>query len=266
MTSVDNSQRTESIAPAILRVIGRDRHLECTLDDRLPMSVVEEELRKYLARIDGRFEGGKVTLNLGNRMIDVDQLKSLQNILEDQHKLILAGLTCGPQTLEYLLSQTAAPMDSVSQGKAGESTGGIDSKRTPVLRVSDQEERSTSTQVQETLLVKGTCRSGTTIYNHGNVVVAGDVNPGAEIAASRDIMVFGKLAGLAHAGAGGADGAVIIAFQIEAPQLRIGHQIKMDLPVGGGIHPTTTPRMVLVRGGTIVVEPFLAKSVWMQEE
>ena len=72
------------------------------------------------------------------------------------------------------------------------------------------------------LFVKSTCRSGESIRYRGDVVVLGDVNPGAEIEASGDITVFGALRGAAHAGSEGWTKAAIIALRLESPRLQIG--------------------------------------------
>ena len=70
-------------------------------------------------------------------------------------------------------------------------------------------------------VIRGTCRAGEVRRFSGNVVVVGNVNPGAQIIAQGDILVFGKLRGLAHAGAGGDVTAVILAMSSVGPQLRI---------------------------------------------
>ena len=71
-------------------------------------------------------------------------------------------------------------------------------------------------------IVRGTCRAGEVLTFPGNVVVIGNVNPGAQVIAQGDILVFGTLRGTAHAGAGGDSTAIILAMSSMAPQLRIG--------------------------------------------
>lgn len=72
-----------------------------------------------------------------------------------------------------------------------------------------------------TLFVKHTLRSGQVLRYHGNIVVIGDVHAGSEITASGDILVWGEIRGIAHAGAEGNFKAEIRGMQIEALQLRI---------------------------------------------
>ena len=72
-----------------------------------------------------------------------------------------------------------------------------------------------------TLYIKKTIRSGQSITSDGNLIIIGDVNPGAEIIAKGDITVWGILGGIAHAGAEGNSQARIRALKMNAIQLRI---------------------------------------------
>ncbi|MBI4770229.1 MAG: septum site-determining protein MinC, partial [Chloroflexi bacterium] len=58
----------------------------------------------------------------------------------------------------------------------------------------------------EAVLVRRTLRSGRSVRHPGHVVIIGDVNPGAEIVAGGDIVVWGRLRGVVQAGAGGDEG------------------------------------------------------------
>lgn len=73
-----------------------------------------------------------------------------------------------------------------------------------------------------TLYLRKTIRSGQSISSDGNIVVIGDVNPGAEIIAKGDITVWGILGGIAHAGHGGNNYARIRALKLNPVQIRIG--------------------------------------------
>jgi septum site-determining protein MinC len=103
-----------------------------------------------------------------------------------------------------------------------------------------------------TLYHRGTLRGGQALHNLGNLVVIGDVNPGAELVASGDIVVFGALRGVAHAGAQGDRAARVIALELAATQLRIATAIASgdagDKPRG--------PEHASIVGDRIVVVPF----------
>ena len=58
---------------------------------------------------------------------------------------------------------------------------------------------------------RGSLRNGQKIEFDGSVVVVGDVNPGAEIKATGNIIVLGQLKGMAHAGCKGMTDAFVTA-------------------------------------------------------
>lgn len=78
------------------------------------------------------------------------------------------------------------------------------------------------TEKLPTLYIHRTLRSGQSISSEGNIVIIGDVNPGAEIVAKGDITVWGILGGIAHAGSDGNTYSKIRALKLNAIQLRIG--------------------------------------------
>ena len=78
----------------------------------------------------------------------------------------------------------------------------------------------------ETKFFKESLRSGQKIEEEGSIIVLGDVNSGAEVIASENIVVLGRLRGLAHAGAQGNKKAIIAANSIEGPQIRIANIVK----------------------------------------
>ncbi|MBP8646568.1 MAG: septum site-determining protein MinC [Syntrophobacteraceae bacterium] len=97
--------------------------------------------------------------------------------------------------------------------------------------------RSAPTVVPEPVptIVRSTCRSGTRIESGSDCIILGDVNPGAEVLAVGDVIVFGNLRGIAHAGAAGNRGAKIWALSIEPSQIRIADLVA--LPPKGGTKP-----------------------------
>ena len=76
-------------------------------------------------------------------------------------------------------------------------------------------------------VVFGTLRSGQRLETPFSLIVIGDVNPGADLVAGGDIVVFGSLKGTAHASAYDDDAfdRVIVALQMQPMQLRIGSVI-----------------------------------------
>ncbi|HZC03337.1 MAG TPA: septum site-determining protein MinC, partial [Gammaproteobacteria bacterium] len=104
------------------------------------------------------------------------------------------------------------------------------------------------------LLVKGPLRSGQRVYAEDNLVVFGDVNPGAEVIAGGDIMVMGTLRGVAHAGVPDNVEATIAALSLKPTQLRIGHFISRS-PEFQEKHDSG-PEIARVDAEQIVVDSF----------
>ena len=108
-----------------------------------------------------------------------------------------------------------------------------------------------------TKFIHATIRSGQVVEYQGNMIVIGDVNPGALIKAWGNIVVLGKLRGVAQAGANGNNNAYVAAYILQPTQLRIGDAIarKPDK----GFVASDTPEMARIDGGEVVIEPYLAK-------
>ena len=80
--------------------------------------------------------------------------------------------------------------------------------------------------ISETKFHRGSLRSGQKLETEGSLVIIGDVNSGAEVIASDNIVVLGSLRGLAHAGAKGNEEAIIAAGLIDTVQIRIANKVK----------------------------------------
>ena len=80
--------------------------------------------------------------------------------------------------------------------------------------------------ISETEFHRGSLRSGQRIEAERSIVILGDVNSGAEVISSDNIVVLGTLRGLAHAGAKGNKQAFISASNLDTVQVRIANIVK----------------------------------------
>lgn len=94
-------------------------------------------------------------------------------------------------------------------------------------------------------------RSGQNIEHDGDVLIIGDVNPGSYVTASGNIIVMGTLRGIVHAGAGGDDGAIVIALKLRAQQLRIAKWITRS---PDDSEDPEYPEKAYVRNNQIIIE------------
>lgn len=115
------------------------------------------------------------------------------------------------------------------------------------------EETIEKNRSMDTIMINRTIRSGQRVKYPANIVIIGDVNPGAEIIAGEDILVVGKLRGVVHAGAAGFNDSQIIALKLQPTQLRIGNVISRSPDELKDVEPTV-PERAYVKDGTIIVE------------
>ncbi|WNC87341.1 septum site-determining protein MinC [Thermosynechococcus sp. QKsg1] len=139
----------------------------------------------------------------GQRLLDQSQLQQLAEALSEHQLRLDKIITERRQT-----AIAAATLGySVQQGEL------------PPLIAKETE--GDSDPVANPLYLKTTLRSGMEIHHDATVVIVGDVNAGASIIAAGDIIVWGRLRGIAHAGAKGNRGARIMTLEMAATQLRI---------------------------------------------
>lgn len=149
-----------------------------------------------------------VNLLARNRLLDGRQLQAIADVLA-QAQLSLSRVHTSRR-------QTAVA--AVTAGYSVEQQGAI-------AHLSHQSGQATTPVLADTLYVQTTLRSGSEIRHGGSVVLVGDANPGSAIIADGDILVWGRLRGMARAGANGNHQCRIMALHLQPTQLRIGTYI-----------------------------------------
>lgn len=174
-----------------------------------PLDAVLGEMETLLASKASFFVGGRVALRVGDRPLSVEQLEDIGQIIE----------RCG---VTLWAVESDDPTTHVSVKELGLETGLR--ARAPAPAPVDTREQVPLEELVG-IVVRGTLRSGQTIRHAGHISLIGDVNPGAEIVAGGDVIVWGKLRGIVHAGVVGDDRAVVCALQLAPSQIRIGSHI-----------------------------------------
>lgn len=103
----------------------------------------------------------------------------------------------------------------------------------------------------ETKFHRGSLRSGQKLETEGSLVIIGDVNSGAEVVASDNIIVLGNLRGLAHAGAKGNKQAIIAAGLLDTVQIRISNIVR---EIDRDEEPMHKQAYVYVHDNKIIIE------------
>jgi septum site-determining protein MinC len=126
----------------------------------------------------------------------------------------------------------------------------------PVVEVEPEPEKQVIQALNyneyDTKIVRQTLRSGMGVQYDGNIVVIGDVNPGAELSAGGHVIVMGKLRGMVHAGKFGNRDAYVIASKLLPTQIRISNVIARA-PEGENIDELR-PEIAHLKSGKMSIE------------
>ncbi len=284
---------TSRAVSALLR--GRSWGIEVALDGG-DLGASLAELESKLSAAEAFYRDCEATLRFGERAPDASELLRLQALLSGRNisiRRVLGGaaIAATAEALGAPFEESTAPTapsprreprrsrvvelsesarslkadfdgaraDIASRRRAGESSV----RRLDLKRLGGGEEPPALRLVEAapgTLYHVGTLRGGQSLQQIGNIVVVGDVNPGAELIASGDILVFGRLAGVAHAGAQGDSGARVRALELAPTQLRIATAIAAESSARRG--KKAEPETACVRDGKIVVVPYSKEESW----
>jgi septum site-determining protein MinC len=220
--------------------------LSVTLGDG-PLAELLEALAGRLVEQGQFFHGGRVALVVGKRALSTADLEEISELFADHQMELWVVLSENP------ITQAAARELKLGTRLPGSGVelAGREQRLEPL---SPPRSASTSPGAEEGigLLLRGALRSGRVVTNPGHVVIIGDVNAGAEIIAGGDVIVWGKLRGLVHAGAYGDRAAVVCALEMIPTQLRIADLITVS-PIGPrDVEPI--PEMASIKNGQIVAE------------
>jgi septum site-determining protein MinC len=267
---------------------GRGRSLEIAVDR--PLAQAGVELQEQFVERAAFFRGSRATANLGALDASPAELAAFRELLA-AHGVTLDGVW-GPESLAPRLAELelaylgAAPVAEVAALPRSRPSRSVELSDGAKSLIADfagarkdlAERRTARGRVASagvvippapaaapsgvsTLYHRGTLRGGQALHNLGNIVVIGDVNPGAELIASGDILVFGALRGVAHAGAQGDVQARVIALELAPTQLRIATMIAVD---GDGRKPAG-PEHATIVGERIVITPHSAAEFGRRE-
>ncbi|GGK32890.1 putative septum site-determining protein MinC [Deinococcus malanensis] len=167
-------------------------------------------------KLRGTLGGLNLLLEPGDTAESVTELLSVRTELLASHVTLEVQGDTDPGALEAALQAIRA---------AGGTPGRIRAPRVTVPGPASEVTPGTLVVSSRTQIVPHTVRAGFRGEYPGSVIVLGDVNPGAEIVASGDVIVVGALRGIAHAGQGGHAKAIVWARPIASTQIRIGDAV-----------------------------------------
>lgn len=168
---------------------GTKDGLVLLLDDKCSFDLLVEELNDKLTAGSSQMLNGpviSVKVKAGNRYLTAEQKEKLMEVLKQKENL----------NLDHIESE--------------------------VITKAEAEEMRKDAQV---VTVSKVVRSGQVLDIQGDLLLIGDVNPGATVMATGNIYILGSLKGIAHCGTKGNEEAIIAASVMKPSQLRIAHHI-----------------------------------------
>ncbi len=211
--------------PHLVAIKGSKEGLRLQLDEAAAWNDLLAGLRQQLEQGSSFFSGAQIIVDVGERALSDEQVNALLTLMQE-HGLrpeALASMTRESRTAARTAGLTARPL---------------------ARTVAESEDRG------EAIFTWRTVRSGQVVRHHGHITVLGDVNAGAEIIATGNVVVFGRLRGTVHAGAMGDRNAVICAIELAPTQLRIADLIARAPEGGAG----RLPEIARVEADQISVE------------
>ena len=209
-----------------IRFTGVDYGLLVRVDWEVPLPQLLVEVEEHIQKSPAFFADAKVFLEVDTRPVLQHETEQLGVVLS-RHGLTLQGVVSAAGRVEGISRPQLAPQPP----KAAD----------PIINGKDA------------LVVEHrTVRSGEKVASEGHLIIMGDVNPGAEVIAENNIIVWGSLKGTAYAGVPNHEDAVIAALHLSPIQLRIAGYIARS-PDSRPV-TATVPELARIDENEIVVE------------
>ncbi len=195
---------------------------------------LQESLLQQVTDQINFFHGARLALDVGNQILHAAELGNLRDQLSERGISLWAVLSNSPTT-----EQTAQVLGLATRlftPRPERSVHSLD----------------TNLSGESSVMIHRTLRSGFKLTSPGHVTVIGDVNPGAEIVAGGNVVVWGKLRGVVHAGSDGNEMAEVCALDLDPTQLRIAGIIAVPPQRRG----KPQPEIARIVHGQVVAEPW----------
>jgi septum site-determining protein MinC len=209
-------------------------------NDQVPFAEVIKAVEEELARANGFFRDSPAVLHFGNRALNKEEWWTLKDVLLREGLLLRYAVAAVPESRELLYRE------------------GLPVRESLLLPAQESKKAQAAAKGSNALYLRRSLRSGQKEVFDGDVVLVGDVNQGAEILAGGDVIVFGSLRGMVHAGYPDNKDAVVIALNLVPLQLRIGPLIGRAEEEQNH-RRTQRPEVARVKDERIVIEPYQGK-------
>lgn len=247
------------------------------VDDDIPFAQILTDLVSRIKTQPNFFKGATITINMGRRIFDAPEFDVLYRMLTRngmkvtsvvsqsvQSRMVVENFGINARPPSFAAGD--APVSLGLKGRGTQSnawpTPGTNNYTNSGLAWPEGTEQGWDgiTEAGVGLFLRCTIRPGQTVRYGGDVCIMGDVEAGAEVIAEGDVVVWGQLKGVVHAGVAGDDEAVVCALKMSPTQLGIAGIIaRFPTTNTGYLYDTQPPELARLDGGRIVLESWRAE-------
>lgn len=201
--------RSMVAATQLLNIRGRSDGVAIEIG-RGAWGEVISALKERLDQSASFFRNSIVALDVGSRPVIEDELQQCADVLSKHEMRLGVVRTSSERTFQAALAVGMAVTLESSEGAT------VAAATTATSNVAGR-----GTEDGGYFVYKGYLRSGHRLRRSESILVIGDINPGAEVISDGDVLVWGRLRGIVHAGATGNRRALVAALDLEPTQMRI---------------------------------------------
>ncbi len=213
-------------APVVIK--GNKSGIRLLLDDTLPFEELVKEVEKKFSQSAEFLGDAQIVLSMEGRKLSEEEESILVQCISENSKLNVVCLVDEDQKREEIFAQTLNETLTQLNSNTGQ-------------------------------FFKGNLRSGQVMEFETSIIILGDVNVGAQVVSTGNVVILGNLYGTVYAGAGGKTNAFVAALKMNPIQLRIGDVIarssdeKSEIP--------KEPQIAYLDNGVIYVDTLSRKTL-----
>ena len=244
------------IKPLRVRIQRAGESLQIILDDTASFDRICTDLQKAMQNCDADCYGLDAQIHIGSRFPNRIDIRRLASFLRDGLHATLCQVVCSSEalcrfaTFEHKIAFAIPP----TERSASESVVEDD-----LLEEEEEEEEEDVALLPEAEpafhIVYKTLRSGTVLRATNDILIYGDINPGAVVEAGGNITVIGAARGVVHAGVKGNKQAFVVAHSLQPMQLRIADVIAVP-HLESLQERASAPALARLIGKSIIIEDY----------
>ena len=215
------------------------------LDENLSFSELKEAVASKFKESSKFLGDSAMGITFEGRILSDEEIRELLDVISDNSKV---NIVCVMDTDKQREEMFKNAVESVSVPK----------EVFVQEEVLPEQSESLYTPGSEGQFYRGTLRSGQVIECEGSIVILGDVNPGAKVVSSGNVVILGALKGTVYAGVTGDASSFVVALEMSPMQIRIGDYIARSADSTGKLKAKKAKaetKIAFVENGNIYIEP-----------